>query len=240
MFDFITVPDNRERSLLAASGVSENKIAVIPPAIDTDLFRPKNRDKCRSVLGLPEELFIIMYAGHFRPGRGLEELLYTFRRLKNSKNTKDISLVLAWTGYSEKGYYEKLMREIENESNIMIVGPQEDLSLLYNAANVVVSPILGSKFVTSIPLNVIEAMSCGKIVVSTDVGAVSDFLIDGSNGFLTKPGDKKAMFEKIFTVLKESFDRQKMENLARETVVKNFSQAIVARRLIDLYESNVA
>nr|MDO8082764.1 glycosyltransferase family 4 protein [Candidatus Freyarchaeota archaeon] len=237
-FDFITVPDDRGRSSLAASGVSEHKIAIIPPAIDMDSFRPKNRNMCRSVLGIPEENFIIMYAGHFRCVRGLEELLYTFRRLKNSKITKEsLSLVLAWTGFVEKGYYEKLRREIKNESNIMIVGPQEDLSLLYNAADVVVSPILRDEAVIPIPLNVIEAMACGKIVVSTDVGAVGDFLIDGYNGFVIKPRSKKVMFKKISTVLQDSFDRWKMEKLARETVFKNFSQAVVARKLIDLYES---
>ena len=235
-FDLITVPDNRAYSFLKASGISENKISVIPPGIDTRFFSPKNRKLCRSLLGIPMNTFVIMYAGHFKRGRGVEQLITSFHKLKHSNpSSQDLYLILAWTGYAEKGYYERLIRKIKGESGVIIVGPQEDMSLLYNSADVVVSPILGDESVISIPLNIIEAMSCGKIIISTNVGAVRQFLSDEVNGFLINIGDDDAIFKKLSAILEESFDRVQMENLAREAVVKNFSIDIVTRKLASFY-----
>lgn len=237
-FDFITVPDNRGRLSLVTSGISENKIFVIPPGLDTSFFSPKNRKLCRSVLGIPADTFVIMYAGHFKRGRGIEQLIASFHKLKHSKfSSQDLRLVLAWTGYAEKGYYERLMRKVRDESGVTIVGSQADMSVLYSSADVVVSPILRDDFVITIPLNVVEAMACGKIVISTNVGDIRQFLSDGVNGFLIKVGDDDAIFNKLSAVLEGSFDRVRMENLARETVVKNFSIDMVARKLASLYGS---
>jgi len=238
-FDFLTVPDDREKTLLIESGVEKEKVEKIPPAINIEIFSPKNSISTRSMLGISKDAFIILYAGHFKRGRGIEELFQAFRKLKDGKLAKKVYLILAWTGYAEKGYYNKLMKMIENEAGVVILGPQKDMSSLYNSADVVVSPILQDKFVVSVPLNVIEAMSCGKIVISTDIGSISEFLIDEYNGFLVRTGDIDAIYRKLSMVFKEEFDKQKMGERARETILKNFSVEVVAKRLFNFYRSIV-
>ena len=235
IFQFIIVPTEEVKDFLTRLGMPEHKIGVVPPCVNTKRFRPKDTDFCRRTLGLPEDAFVIVYAGHFKHGRGLEQLISVFERLKRPSNRKML-LLLAWTGFAEKGYFPRIQERARNNSDIVMIGPQNDMSLVYNCANVVVSPISGSKYVTAIPLNVIEAMACGRVVVSTSIG-VRGFLKDGLNGFVVKPNNPIALKRRLSLVLNEEANIERIGNQARDAICAKFSESEVALRLRELYES---
>jgi glycosyltransferase involved in cell wall biosynthesis len=48
-----------------------------------------------------------------------------------------------------------------------------------------------------LPLSILEAMSYHLPVISTPVGGTAEVVIDGVNGYLVQPGDKKAIYERL-------------------------------------------
>jgi glycosyltransferase involved in cell wall biosynthesis len=234
IFDLFTAQNDNVKGVLLRAGILEEKIGVIPPCVDTDLFRPRKLTHCRSMLKLPQDSFVLVYAGHFKSGRGIEDLVSVHQKIQRLSSMRVI-LVLAWTGYAEKGYLPRIMETISKDSNIIVLGPQRNMSTVYNSADLVVSPIRGEKYVMSIPLNVLEAMACERLVLCTEIGA-TEFLEDGLNCLTIKPGDQGMMIRKILSVMNGELNTKEIGTLARETVVKRFSQDIVASQLKSLYE----
>lgn len=235
IFNILIVPNKDVKDFLIRLGVPDNKISIIPPCVNTKLFCPKDTEVCKYTIGLPQDAFIMLYAGHFKRGRGLEQLISIFEKLRRLPS-KRILLVLAWTGFAEKGYFPRIWERVRHNPDIVILGPQNDMSLVYNCANVVVSPILRSEYVTAVPLNVIEAMACGRLVISTSIG-VGDFLDDGFNGFTVEPNNLIALERKLSLILNQKVDSKEIGSRARDTICRRFSELNVARRLKELYES---
>lgn len=54
----------------------------------------------------------------------------------------------------------------------------------YNNADIVLIPTIYSEGTS---LSAIEALSCGKVVIASDIGGLTDLIIDGFNGYLCQP-----------------------------------------------------
>jgi glycosyltransferase involved in cell wall biosynthesis len=233
LFDLFTVQNDDSREALLQAGIQTQRVGIIPPCVDTSAFSPKARDLCRGILNLPEDAFVIVYAGHFRPGRGIEDLIAVYRRIRRESD-KRIILLLAWTGRATLHYMNTILNAMRGESDINILGPQKDMSVVYNSADVVVSPILGEEYVMTIPLNVLEAMACGRIAITTEVGA-KGLLVNETNCYTIAPGDQTTMSKRIMAIVKGEVDVDRMGIQARRTVVGKFSKNVVASRLKNLY-----
>lgn len=72
------------------------------------------------------------------------------------------------------------------------------------------------------PYTVIESMSCGIPVVSTDVGGVKEAL-DEDCGFTCKPKDAEEIGEKVLRLLRDEQLRKEMARNSREKVLNNFT-----------------
>lgn len=67
-------------------------------------------------------------------------------------------------------------------------------------------------------LPVLEAMSCGCVVVATDCGGPKDVIEDGVNGFLVPVGDAGAIVNRVQLLLGDTATRNRMQLRAIETV----------------------
>ena len=81
------------------------------------------------------------------------------------------------------------------------------------------------------PQSLLEAMSYGLPVVTTNVNAIPDLVQDCVNGLLIEPGDIHALAQKIIMLLGEEHLRTELGNNARSHVSENFN---VDAKLLDL------
>ncbi len=88
--------------------------------------------------------------------------------------------------------------------------------------------ILGSLY-EGLPLSVLEAMSVKLPVISTDVGGVSEAVIDGETGFLVPRNDKKLFVEKLELLIADKERRIMMG----EAGYKHFQQHFTAQRMVN-------
>ena len=70
------------------------------------------------------------------------------------------------------------------------------------------------------PVSMLEAMSCGKPCIITDVGGVSEWIKDDVMGFLVKSGQPEELANKIIELAGNSEKRTILGNNARNLVVK--------------------
>jgi len=86
----------------------------------------------------------------------------------------------------------------------------EDISQLHAAADVFCLPsIPHEKWEEQFGYVLVEAMACGKPIVTTKCGAIPEIVIDSENGFLVAPGEKDELKNAIEDLL--SNDGQKKE-----------------------------
>ena len=163
-------------------------VRVIPPGIDTTVFKPQDRDRCRKQLDLPQNAFVIITGGASLTdaNKNVPWLLKQMSQLPNL----DSLIVLAFGEGSVP---------VPGQLNVRFTGGirnRRDLAQLFAAADVFVSASLMETY----GLTLVEAMACGTPVVAFRVGGIPEAAPDGQAGILCEPSDGtefRAAIEKL-------------------------------------------
>lgn len=88
----------------------------------------------------------------------------------------------------------------------------------------------------TLPMVIAEAMAAGKIVVSSNVGGVSEMITDGIDGFLFNLDDSDKLYE-ILNKLYDNYDYLKLlEKQAKDRALATYNCEIVAKKTLAFYE----
>lgn len=149
----------------------------------------------------------LLYFGRLAEEKGIEVLL---RALPLTK----ARLKIAGTG-SEEERLRSLVARLELGDRVELLGQRTgaDLVGLVKEAKAVIIP---SVWLENMPLNLLEALALGQIVIASDIGGLPELIQDGYNGLLFQPGDHQDLAEKINRL--KDLDRDKVGQAARETV----------------------
>jgi glycosyltransferase involved in cell wall biosynthesis len=218
------------RSSLFAHG----RIEVIPHGVDTSVYRPRDRGRARSSLGLPPSepivLFAAMWAEH-DPNKGFHLLARALARVRLATGRRPRLLVAGSTTLHRHpdlaGVPAHALGEIHDDAA---------MAEAIAAADVVAVPSLQESF----SFATLEAMACGRPVVAFPVGAVPELIRDGTNGVVVPSFDVPALAEGLRSVLDPPGRAAEMGRRARDRVEGSFDVATCARRYLALYEELLA
>jgi D-inositol-3-phosphate glycosyltransferase len=207
-------------------GVDEQAVTVIRHPVndafpDTELTPTEAKRR----LGLRDDEKAILFFGRIRPYKGIEYLLEAFRLLLADEQA-NYRLIVA--GEPKKGSEEYLheiqqsvKRNFDQKQVILRIQfiPDEEMELYLKGADVLVLPYK-EIFQSGV---LFLAYSFGLPVVATDVGSFREEIVEGSTGFLCKPGDPAELAEgleryfasDLFKNLKVS--RQELKDYANAT-----------------------
>lgn len=222
--------NNGQFSLLKK--VKENNLVRINNAIDTEIFSKKVvSSESLNLLNLSGKKFLL-FVGNLLPIKRLDLVLQAMSKLSN----KDLLLMVVGGGYSEKDY-RALAKELSLEKQIYFVGSINDPGKLAQYYSLADATVVASDYESS-SLVVLESLSCSTPVIASDLDALKNKIIPGSNGLLFEKGNSDSLAKKI----KEYFDyslqkRKEMSVGAREQVCKNFSLAKNLEDLVKVYKS---
>ncbi len=161
------------------------RLDIVPLGIDTDLYRPRNKQDCREILGLPHDKTVLLYFGRIdATTKGdLHPLLMTFSELVR----KHDNLLLLLAGNVDQGVADRLhgvAKQLRCTAPVLIrkqpgiiEGP-----LYYGAADIFVSTV--ETLQESFGLTPLEAMASGLPVVASDWSGYRDTVVHGQTGFL--------------------------------------------------------
>ncbi len=177
----------------------EKNVFVIQNGVDTSIFKPMSREKCRTMLKLRKNAPIIAYAGTLQRRQGIDILLEVFRDLR--KEVPNLTLALAGRFFGN----EKRHLDIDQEGIRYLGGnlSQKEVAMLINASNVAVVPNREDSFTLfCFPYKVVEYMACNVPIVATDVGDVGRIL-STFKGSLCLPDSEESMKNAIKNQLKK-------------------------------------
>jgi glycosyltransferase involved in cell wall biosynthesis len=215
------------------SGDSQSKdkrYCVIQAPVDTDLFNPESVKPAEDLLR--SNNLKILTVANISPGKGMEDFIDMAHVLVQKGHTVEFLIAGAHSA-SQRHYIETLKEKIRHYGlgNIRFLGSRVDIASVLQAADIYVC----SSWTESSPMSVWEAMSMAKPIVSTDVGDVAHYILDGENGFIVPPGDPAALAEKVEVLIGNPELRKNFGNLAREVARRNLDVQIAAQKHESFY-----
>lgn len=156
----------------------------------------KNLDvkKQKVEFGFEEDDDILLFFGYVRKYKGLNVLLGAMPEILK-KNSKAKLLIVGEFYDSPDKYYEQI-NNLGIKDSVKVVQrfvPNEEVGLYYSIADLVILPYLSAT--QSGVLNI--AYGFGKPVIVTDVGGLSEDVIDGKTGYVIKPGNEDEIINAV-------------------------------------------
>ena len=114
----------------------------------------------------------------------------------------------------------------ENDIPLNVIGDTPGLSVAASSTEELVSSyqksriFLNTSLISPVPTALLEAMSCGCAVVSTETCMIPEIIQNGQNGFMSN--DPKMLRQYVETLLNDEGLCLEMGNRARETILNNF------------------
>jgi glycosyltransferase involved in cell wall biosynthesis len=220
------VTTNASELAKKAKAFLDREIVLVPNGIDTELFRPMERNE-----GLAEALEldaggkkeerkpVIGFAGELREKKGLTTLLAGYAKI--NKERPSTLLIVGGVRDGEDNQFFNEFRNSNPESRIFVTGPipHKDMPAYYSLMDVFVHPSLRD----GMPNALLEAMACGIPVVSTPVGGALDVIQDGHNGLIVPIHDADALCQSVSNVLADGTLSNQLTQMARRTIVEKYS-----------------
>ncbi len=207
------------------------RVETIPNPIDIELFSPIPKSEARTQLGLdPSKNYVLFAAMRVSAvGKGFSYFKESLAILEK-QNLKNTELLIF--GQSAGLESENLPFKI---NTLGYLDSPEKIVLAYAAASMFVIPSLEE----NLPNTIMESLACGTPVVGFEVGGIPEMIDHQQNGYLATYKSADSLAEGINWILQNT-DYQKLCDNARQKVVNNYSESVVAKRYVALYESLIS
>lgn len=203
------------------------RIVCIPNPIDDKLFSPLPEEEARKELGLPLNAKLVLFASQkvTDKRKGIDYLVAAAKILKEKGTdmefvimggkSDDVTSILPFKCHS-LGYIDS----------------EEKAAKVYNACNLFVTPSL----MENLPNTIMEAMACGTPCVGFNIGGIPEMIDHKTNGYVAEYKSASDLAEGISWVIENS-EYKKISQVARDKVLKEYSEKTVAQKFVDLYKS---
>jgi glycosyltransferase involved in cell wall biosynthesis len=210
---------------------SKPTIEIHPP-VDISVFNPQSTVPDRK-LSQVKGRKIVTVSG-INPTKGLEYFIEMASSLVLRYN--DLSFFIAAPNFNSQRKYYKYLMDLVASSNltsedIKFLGMIDDVPSFLKSADIFVFTSISE----SGPMAVWEAMSMGKAIVTTNVGSVNQYMIEGVSGFIVPIKDSKALCEKVEILLDDPALRQKMGTEAQAIARDKLDVSIAAEKYALFY-----
>lgn len=175
----------------------EEKIEIIPPAVDHNLYYQNRNRKILEKYGIGEDEKVILYVGAEEPRKNVQFLINSFSKLKN--RIPHVKLLKVGTPNYLR-VREKLLKQIESlnlQKDVIFTGyvSESELAEIYNAVDLFVFPSLYEGF----GMPPLEAMACGTPVITSNTSSLPEVV--GDAAITVDPYDVNKLTEEMYEVL---------------------------------------
>lgn len=234
--DLVVTLAHAMRDVLVDRGVPEEKIVVVPNAVDDELFRPVPAAlDLKASLGLAGTL-VVGYISNISYREGHDVLLRAFAEA--ARDVDGLRCLLVGEG-PEREAVERLAADLGVRDKLVTTGEVDhrDIIRYYSLIDVFVVPRrsdYASDFVT--PLKPFEAMSLERPMLVSDLPSLREIVGDGERGLLFAPEDIADLAAKLRLLAGERDLRLALGRAGREWIVEDRTWAANARRYVRIYE----
>ena len=173
--------------------------------------------------------------GQLHASKGVHNLVYAAKILKK-KGIRDFVVVIAGKGH-EKENLKKLITESNTEEHFRLLDfvSYDELPNIYNISDVFILPSYPTlTWQEQFGMVLIEAMACGKPVISTYSGSIPEVV--GDAGLLISPGNFFQLADTILYIMDNKELGVRLGEKGRERVVMNFDAKKNALKFYNIYK----
>lgn len=213
-----------KNEIMADFGLPDEKITVIYNAIDNQKFLPATealRHQLRQQFNIPQQAHCLIFVGSGFERKGLEAAIRAVAA------TNSILLVVGQD--KDEKSYRGLAQSLGCEQRIRFMGVQKQTLPFYQAADALLLPTLYDPF----PNVILEAMSCGLPVITSQTCGGAEFIQQGVNGFVFDALDIASLAESIRELPVVALGSD-MAAAARARIIEE-TPARLSGQLLDLY-----
>ncbi|MFA6383027.1 MAG: glycosyltransferase family 4 protein [Parcubacteria group bacterium] len=212
---------------LALESRTKKEIGIIFNGVEIDRFKPDEN------LRNKEKFIITVGASRITHRKGFNYLIEAIAML--SPKYPNIYAKIMGEG-NAKEELEQLVKKLKLDEKIEFLGriPRENLAPFYQEADLFVLPSLNEGMSNAM----LEALSSGLPLLSTNTGGADELLKDGSNGFIIKMKDASDIAEKIEKIIANKNLQDSMGKASRE-LAETMSWQKVAQQYFDLYKQTI-
>jgi len=225
--DLAITPSRTGARFLQMRGVSARRIAVVPNAVDAELFSPGETPP-------PDEPpWRIVYQGTQAPWQGLDALLEAVSRMRG------VPVELHVVGPARSPWRRRLRglaRRLRVHHSLMLsrATGQADLVPVLRGAHVCLAPLPAdprNALQGCCPIKLLEYMAVGRPILSTAIAPVEEILSHEETAWLARPGSPSALAEGLQWMLSHPVEREAMGARAREVARAAWNGEVFAERL---------
>ncbi|PCJ92304.1 MAG: glycosyltransferase family 1 protein [Flavobacteriaceae bacterium] len=126
------------------------------------------------------------------------------------------------------------LQDFHNRSIIVYHGPQDNVPEMLYKSDVFVLP---SYYREGIPRSILEALSIGMPIITTDTPGCRQTIVDNENGYLIAPKDVSALTEAMRNLLEHPEQIKPMGIASRVLATEKYDVNIINRKLIELLDA---
>ena len=224
--------------------IDKDKIDIIPRGVNTEKFKASNfSDEEKINIKKEWKVFdqnkiILLLPARLTRWKGHEVVIKAIGLLKNEEFFKNIVCLFAGNQKGSERYIQNLKETIASlslDDKIKLIGQVENMPLAYQVSNIILSPSIQPEPFGRIP---IEAQASGKIIISSNAGAVKETIKSGqdSTGFKVKPNNSEELAHQIKLVIQmKDEDLQELKKRAILNVKNNFSLETMCKKTLEVY-----
>jgi polysaccharide biosynthesis protein PelF len=205
-------------------GAEPTRIRTVYNGVDPANFPPLTAEP-----GTPT----ISWVGRIDPIKDVETLVRAFALVRQEMPAARLHL-FGWSPKGQEPYLKScqaLAAELGIAGSVTFEGRVENIRDAYDAGQIVVLSSVSEGF----PYSLIEAMTCGRTCVATDVGGVAEAV--GNTGLVVPPRSPEAMARACLTLLRDDDLRHRLGTAARTRALQNFTVDGAISAFDEIYSS---
>lgn len=217
-------PDDA-KLLIDRLGIKGDKVTLIKGAgVNLETYK---------VMPEPESVITISLVSRMLWDKGIGEFISAVELLKKQGHQFRALLAGSPDPDNPTSVSEEQLRQWSDIGIVEYIGHVDDVPKLWQDSNIAVLP---SSYGEGIPKCLIEAAACGRPIVTTNTPGCREIVKDGVNGILIPTKDPSALATAMVRLIEDKELRKQMGLTGRKMVEADFSESIVIRKTLDIYE----
>ncbi len=213
----IAISERQKQELVSYGITRAAKIRVIPLGLDFSRMLPCDPERSLATrLGIAATSTTVALVGRITAIKAPSLFIKAAQEVL--KQRTDVHFLMIGDGELK----DECQAEVEIlglQGHFSFTGFLADLKILYGSLDIVCLTSINE----GTPVSLLEAMACGKLVISTSVGGVPDFVKDEVNGFLC-PADPHDFAARIIACLDDPGKYQNMREKASQDIKRHYSK----------------
>lgn len=219
----VIVENKDDQAVIANIGIAAQHLHLIRGAgVDTLLYAPSPEPEGASLVALPARMLW---------DKGVGEFVEAATQLKKRGVSARFVLVGEPDAENPASVPEHQLITWQKEGVVEWWGRREDMPQVLAQSHIVCLP----SYREGLPKSLLEAASCGRAIVTTDVPGCREIVRDGDNGILVEARNAKALADALAKLLADPELRQQMGRRGRERALSEFSQESIVAQVLALY-----